>query len=66
MVGDLGTDDLRHGDNLVQINLTHRGDRMQGCLIAVPPKRPEGGAPGRRMGNALAFWMELKRPSYDE
>jgi len=63
MLGDLRSPDTaryRHG---LVTDLVVRGDVIDGALVAValPGTEDEGGAPGRRAGNALAHWVSLGR-----
>jgi CubicO group peptidase (beta-lactamase class C family) len=64
MFGDLGTDDARRRPHHVLLDLAVRagGAALDGCATAmtVTPDG-EGGAPGRRAGNALSHPVRLAR-----
>jgi CubicO group peptidase (beta-lactamase class C family) len=64
MFGDLGTDDARRRPHHVLLDLAVRdgGSVLDGCVTAmtVTPDG-EGGAPGRRAGNALSHPVRLAR-----
>jgi CubicO group peptidase (beta-lactamase class C family) len=60
-LGTLDTPDARQRPHNLHLDLTVRGDALNGALIAISPFAPEGGAPGKRVGNALAHWTELAR-----
>jgi len=57
----LDTGDTRRRSHRVQLDLTVRIDTLGGAAIAIAPTVDEGGAPGRRLGFALAHWTELRR-----
>jgi CubicO group peptidase (beta-lactamase class C family) len=60
--GDLGTPDARRRPHHLRLDLTLRDDALNGAVIAISDEPDgEGGAPGRRVGNALAAWAELRR-----
>ena len=52
--GDIGTDDANRTRYLLHLSLKLRGDLLNGGMTALT-------IPGRRVGNALTFWTELKR-----
>ena len=64
MLGDLGTDDARRRPHHLLLDLALRDDGsvLDGCVTAmtVTPDG-EGGAPGRRAGNALSHPVRLAR-----
>jgi CubicO group peptidase (beta-lactamase class C family) len=62
MLGDIGTDDAGRRPYQLRLDLKPRGDTLNGALVAetIYP-HDEGGAPGKRVGNALAYWTELKK-----
>jgi len=61
MLGTIETPDVRRRDQQLHFDLTLRGDILNGALIAMTPFKSEGGAPGKRVGNALNHWIELRR-----
>ncbi len=54
MSGDLGTEDANRTRYLLHLSLTLRGERLTGGITALS-------LPGKRVGNALTSWAELKR-----
>jgi CubicO group peptidase (beta-lactamase class C family) len=64
-LGTIDTPDARRIRHDLHLDLTVRGDVLNGALIAITPFVPEGGAPGKRVGNALAHWTELRRASQE-
>ncbi len=61
-VGDLDVEDVNRRPHRLHLDLKWRGEEMTGCAIAVTHiERGEGGASGRRMGNALSFPCRLQR-----
>lgn len=61
-VGDLDVEDVNRRPFRLHLDLKWRGDAMTGCIIALTHiKDGEGGAPGRRTGNALSFPCKLHR-----
>jgi CubicO group peptidase (beta-lactamase class C family) len=52
--GDLGTDDAGRRPYNLLLNLTLRGDVLNGSCTAQS-------LPGKRVGNALTYWAELKQ-----
>jgi hypothetical protein len=60
-VGELGTTDAARHPYHVALDLKLRGSRLNGCVLSVPSSRSEGGSAGRRVGNTLACWTELRR-----
>ncbi|NBO66483.1 MAG: hypothetical protein EBU88_16835 [Acidobacteria bacterium] len=54
MSGDIGTDDANRTRYVLNLSLKLRGDLLNGGITALT-------IPGRRVGNALTFWTELKR-----
>ena len=54
MSGDIGTDDANRTRYILNLSLKLRGDLLNGGMTALT-------VPGRRVGNALTFWTELKR-----
>jgi hypothetical protein len=64
MFGDLGTDDARRRPHHVTLDLALRADGsvLDGCATAMTVSPDgEGGAPGRRVGNALSHPVRLER-----
>ncbi|HEY3281340.1 MAG TPA: serine hydrolase domain-containing protein [Armatimonadota bacterium] len=62
MVGDLRTEDVRRWSCRLHLDLTLRGNSLSGAVLAVHHQdAQQGGAPGRRLGNAISHWAELKR-----
>jgi CubicO group peptidase (beta-lactamase class C family) len=60
--GDIGTEDANRRPYRLHLDLKLREDVLNGATIAVTHREGEdGGAPERRMGNALAHWTELRR-----
>ena len=54
MMGDIGTEDANRCPYHLHVNLKLRGQVLNGSMTAIS-------LPGRRMGNALSHWMELKK-----
>jgi len=54
MMGDIGTEDANRRPYHLHVTLKLRGDVLNGAMIA-------RSLPGRRMGNALSHWVELKK-----
>ncbi len=54
MSGDLGTEDTARTPHDLQLEVKLRGDVLGGSLIAMS-------RPGKRVGNALTHWIELRR-----
>ncbi|MGH9162745.1 MAG: serine hydrolase domain-containing protein [Vicinamibacteraceae bacterium] len=52
--GTIGTPDVERRDYRIQLDLKLRGDALNGSAIAQS-------TPGKRVGNALTHWAELKR-----
>jgi CubicO group peptidase (beta-lactamase class C family) len=62
VMGDIGTEDVNRRPYRLHLDLKRRGRVLNGALNAITHLQEEqGGAPGRRMGNALAHWIELKK-----
>jgi CubicO group peptidase (beta-lactamase class C family) len=53
--GDIGTEDANRTRYLLQLSLNLRGDVLNGAMTA------QSVAMGRRVGNALTHWVELKK-----
>jgi CubicO group peptidase (beta-lactamase class C family) len=53
--GDIGTEDANRTRYLLQLSLKLRGDVLNGAITA------QSVALGRRVGNALTHWVELKK-----
>jgi CubicO group peptidase (beta-lactamase class C family) len=53
--GDIGTEDANRTRYLLQLSLKLRGDVLNGAMTA------QSVALGRRVGNALTHWVELKK-----
>lgn len=61
-IGDIGTEDANRRSYRLHLDLKLRGTTLNGCVIAVTHiEQGEGGAPGRRTGNALSYPMEVMR-----
>jgi len=52
--GDIGTEDANRTAYDLHLTLALRGDQLGGTLIAIS-------RPGKRVGNALSHWVELKK-----
>jgi hypothetical protein len=61
MAGDIGTDDTHRRPYRLVLELKRRGESLNGAVIARTHLKEEGGAPGKRAGNALSHWTELKK-----
>jgi CubicO group peptidase (beta-lactamase class C family) len=63
MQGSLGSPDTARYPHALLADIRPRGDVLDGALVAValPGADPEGGAPGRRVGSALAHRVRLRR-----
>ncbi len=61
MYGDLPGTEVRP-PYLLHLDLKLRGRLLNGALVArTELAHPQGGAPHRRMGDALSYWLELRR-----
>lgn len=54
MMGDIGTEDANRRPYHLHVTLKLRGQVLNGAMTAIS-------LPGRRMGNALSHWVELKK-----
>lgn len=54
MMGDIGTEDASRRPHTLNLLLKLRGDVLGGAMTAVS-------LPGKRVGNALTHWVELKK-----
>jgi hypothetical protein len=54
MMGDLGTEDVNRRPYVLSLGLQLRGNVLNGGMTALS-------VPGRRVGNALTHWVELKK-----
>ncbi len=61
MAGTLPTEDVNRRRHHLCLDLRLRGRTIDGALVAHTDNVEEGGAPGRRMGNALSHWSELRK-----
>jgi hypothetical protein len=64
MIGDIGTEDANRRPYRLHLDLKRRGQILNGAIIAISHLQEgvaSGGAPGRRAGNALSHWAELKK-----
>jgi CubicO group peptidase (beta-lactamase class C family) len=62
MLGDIGTPDANHRPYRLRLDLKRRGETLSGAVTAISHlDGDEGGAPGRRVGNALSHWAELTK-----
>ncbi len=61
MAGTLPTEDVNRRRHNLRLDLRLRGRAIDGALVAHTDNDEEGGAPGRRMGNALSHWAELRK-----
>jgi CubicO group peptidase (beta-lactamase class C family) len=62
MAGDIGTEDANRRPYRLHLDLRFRGDTLSGSMVAISHlEGAPGGAPGRRVGNALSHWAELRR-----
>ncbi len=60
--GDVRTDDAARYEYRVHLDLKPRGDLMNGAALTLSRIDGNGGgAPGKRYGNALPYWTELRR-----
>lgn len=59
--GDLRTSDASRRPYRIHLDLTPSPGRLYGAAVTLTHNPEPGGAPGRRMGNALAYWSELDR-----
>lgn len=53
-IGDIGTEDANRRMYHLHVNLRLRGNVLNGAITAIS-------LPGQRMGNALSYWMEIKK-----
>jgi hypothetical protein len=61
MAGMLTTEDVNRRRHNLRLDLRLRGRTIDGARVAHTDNDEEGGAPGRRMGNALSHWSELRK-----
>jgi CubicO group peptidase (beta-lactamase class C family) len=61
MIGDIGTEDTQRRPYHLLLQLKRRGEVLNGAVIARTHQNEEGGAPGKRVGNALSHFTELKK-----
>ncbi|MDQ2997555.1 MAG: hypothetical protein M3R61_10930, partial [Chloroflexota bacterium] len=67
MHGTIATDDACRRPHEIQLDLKLRGQLLNGALYAISASHlNKGGAPERRMGNALGYWAELTKATSDE
>ena len=59
--GHIGTEDVSRRLHTLRLDLRLRGDALNGAVMAHTWNKSEGGAPGKRVGNGLSHWAELKR-----
>ncbi|MGV3618887.1 MAG: serine hydrolase domain-containing protein [Fimbriimonas sp.] len=60
--GDVETEDAGRRPYRIHLDLAARGEVLNGAAVTLTkPVENPGGTPGRRMGNALAYWTELRR-----
>ena len=61
-VGNIGTEDASRRPYRLHLDMKMRGNILNGCVIAVTHlEQGEGGASGKRMGNALSYAVTLTR-----
>ena len=62
MHGDLGTADARRRPGYVMLDIGPRDGGLDGAAVAMSANPDgEGGAPEKRVGNALSHWIRLER-----
>jgi hypothetical protein len=62
MHGTIVTDDACRRPHELQLDLKLRGQQLNGAIYAITASHhDEGGAPERRMGNALGYWIALTK-----
>lgn len=62
MLGDIETEDANRRPYRLHLDLKLRDETLNGAIIAITHMEvDQGGARGRRTGNALSHWAELKR-----
>jgi CubicO group peptidase (beta-lactamase class C family) len=62
MLGDLGTEDVGRRAYHLHLDLKRRGEALNGAVVAIfTAVNGVGGAPGKRVGNGLSHWAELKQ-----
>jgi len=54
MMGDVGTEDANRRPYALSLSLKLRGNVLNGAVSAIS-------SPGKRVGNALSYWAELKK-----
>jgi hypothetical protein len=62
MLGDMSTPDA-HRPHHLHLDLKRRGNQLTGAILALTAVDEEGGAPGRRHGDALSHWAEVAQAS---
>lgn len=61
-LGDIGTEDANRRPYRLHLDLQLREEVLNGVVIALTHvEGANGGAPGKRVGNALSHWAELRR-----
>ena len=63
MMGNIDTGDASRRPHHLHLDLKQRGDVLNGAIIAITIEGRDGGAAGRRQGNALSHWAELRKES---
>lgn len=63
MMGTIGTPDASRYPHYLHLDLKHRGEVLTGAIIAITVDGRDGGTVGRRQGNALSYWVELRKES---
>lgn len=58
MMGDIGTPDASRYPHHLRLDLKQREEVLNGAMIAITIK---GETPRKRQGNALSYWVELKK-----
>ncbi len=61
---DLEASEILKSPYRIHLDLSERSDSLSGVALTMTTLLDgPGGAPGKRFGNALGFWTELKRPN---
>jgi CubicO group peptidase (beta-lactamase class C family) len=60
--GDIATDDASRRPHRIHLDLSLQNRTLSGAALTVSTNpNGEGGAPGKRLGNALAYWLQCSQ-----
>lgn len=62
MLDDIGTEDANRRPYHLHLGVRLRGNALNGAVRALSWRDgPDDGAPERRVGNGLSYWLELRK-----